>query len=192
MPINIEEAVPVVKQQGLNTAKSGTMSGVMSFTGANTHTGVETHTGAETHSGVETHSGAEDHTGAETFTGVLIAPQIFASGGDTLLANESGKTVIATAASGTQTFVLPAATVAGCEFTFICGHASGEILVDPAGTDDMLIKATNDAGASILNTDGTGIKNTAATNIIGDYITLVADGVGRWYCKAQSGIWGSQ
>lgn len=110
----------------------------------------------------------------------------------TLTAAESGKIVKATKASATQTFTLPAATAKGAKFTFICGHASGEVLIDPAGTDTIKCKATNDAGASVAPAGGTGIKNTAASNIIGDYITLVADGVSQWDCIAQSGIWASQ
>jgi len=110
----------------------------------------------------------------------------------TLTADESGKLVIATLGSGTQTFTLPAATNEGCIFTFKCGHASGEILIDPAGTDVIQSKATNDQGADITPAGGTGIKNTAATNVIGDYITLIADGVDTWRTVAQSGIFASQ
>lgn len=110
----------------------------------------------------------------------------------TLTARESGKLVIATKASATQTFTLPAATVEGCEFTFKCGHASGEILITPAGSDVIQAKATGDGGADITPAGGTGIKNTAASNIIGDFITLIADGVLTWRTVAQSGTWASQ
>lgn len=135
--------------------------------------------------------------GAATFSAATIglrkAIQIFLTEATpTLTAAESGKVCVATKASATQTFTLPAATVAGAEFTFACGHADGEILIDPAGTDVIGAKAANDAGADITPAGGTGIKNTAATNVIGDYITLVADGVSKWYTVAQSGIWASQ
>lgn len=110
----------------------------------------------------------------------------------TLLARQSGRICKATKASATQTFTLPAATAKGAEFTFVCGHASGEILINPGAGYKIKCKATNDAGASVAPAAGTGIKNTAATNIIGDYITLVADGVDQWDCVAQSGIWASQ
>lgn len=113
------------------------------------------------------------------------------TGDDTLTAAESGKIIKAEKSSATQTFTLPAATEKGCVFTFICGHASGEIKIGPAGSDKIKCKATNDAGASVAPAGGTGIKNTAATNIIGDYITLIADGVDQWDCIAQSGIWAS-
>ena len=80
MSNKLEDFIPVVKYDGLNTDKNGTLSGVLAFTGASTHTGVETHTGAETHTGVETHTGAETHSGAEVFsgspTGIVVSKTI--------------------------------------------------------------------------------------------------------------------
>lgn len=139
--------------------------------------------------------GALTVEGASTFgsamTGVRGDAEI-QTGDDTLLAAESGKIIKATKSSATQTFTLPAATEKGVVFTFICGHADGEIKIDPAGTDNIRCKATNDSGASIAPASGTGIVNTTATNVLGDYITLIADGVDQWDCIAQSGIWASQ
>lgn len=110
----------------------------------------------------------------------------------TLTQADAGKTILATKSSATQTFTLPAVTVSGVRFTFCCGDAGGEILINPAGSDDISCKATNDAGAAIDNTSGTGLKNTAGTNVIGDYLTIVSDGTGKWYTVGQSGIWASQ
>lgn len=110
----------------------------------------------------------------------------------TLTPDQSGRVCKATRASATQVFTLPAATEEGCVFTFKNGHASGEILIDPAGTDTIQVKATNDAGAEVTPAGGTGIKNTAATDVVGDYITLIADGVSQWNAIAQSGIWATQ
>lgn len=107
----------------------------------------------------------------------------------TLTNEDSGRVIIATKASATQTFTLPAAS-AGLEFTFVCGHASGEILIDQAGSEVINTKAAN-AGAAIATAAGTGIKNTAATNILGDSVVLVSDGT-AWYTVNQSGIWASQ
>ena len=112
----------------------------------------------------------------------------------TLVTIESGALVVATKTSSTQTFTLPAATEAGWTFTFKVGNGAeaGEIKIDPAGSDVIQCKATNDSGAEVRTAGGTGIKNTAATNVDGDYITLVADGVITWHTVAQSGIWASQ
>ena len=178
MSSNLEDFIPVVKYKGLNTAKDVSISGAVALSGATTISGAVTQSGSAAFTGVT--------------TGLRITPEIIASGDDTLLAAESGKMIIATQGSTTQTFTLPAATVAGALFTFKCGHASGEILIDPAGSDVIQAKATNDAGADVTPAGGTGIKNTAATIVIGDYITLIADGVDTWRTVAQSGIFATQ
>jgi len=139
----------------------------------------------------------KDSSGRMTFTngtvGMTRVPEItLTAATDTLTAAESGAVIIATKASATQTFTLPVGTSAGCTFTFVCGAIGGEILIDPAGTDNILTKAANNAGASVAPAGGTGIKNTAATNVLNDYLTLVCDGVDTWYTVAQSGIWASQ
>lgn len=143
--------------------------------------------------GPATFDSTETHKAAQT--GVRRDAQIYLTEATTtLLATESGKVVKATKASATQTFTLPAATAKGCVFTFKCGHASGEVLIDPAGTDTIVCNANSGASpaSAIAPAGGTGIKNTAATNIIGDYVTLVADGVSAWDAVAQQGIWASQ
>lgn len=142
-------------------------------------------------------SGTLSSTGTAAFTGATTGlrrtAEIQLTGtGDTLLASESGLTMIATKASATQTFVLPSAATSGLTFTFICGSAAGEILIDPAGSENIITKAANNAGASVAPAGGTGIKNTAATNVLNDYLTLVSDGVDTWFTVAQSGVWASQ
>jgi hypothetical protein len=107
----------------------------------------------------------------------------------TYTAEDSGRIVIATKSSATQTFTLPA-VASGLEFTFVCGHASGEILINPTGSVVLNIKAS-EGGAAVATAAGTGIKNTAASNILGDNITLICDGT-AWYGIKQSGTWASQ
>ena len=124
--------------------------------------------------------------------GLRVAPIITSEDTRTLKVEESGAMIIATKSSTTQVFTLPAASNGGVNYTFKCASAAGEILIDPNGTDDIQCKATNDAGANIVNTDGTGLKNTAGTNVLGDYLTIEADGSGKWYTRGQSGIWASQ
>lgn len=118
--------------------------------------------------------------------------EILASGNKTLTADMSGRTFMATASSGTPTFTLPAATNKGCIFTFINGHASNEILINPGTGFKIRCKTTVDQGTSVAPAATTGIKNTAATDVIGDLITLIADGTDTWHMVAQSGIWASQ
>lgn len=185
MTMNIEEHLPIVKQEGLNTDKAVDLDSTLNVEGAVTLQSTLAVTGAVTQTGDISFVGATN--------GLKRTAEIQLTGtGDTLLAGESGKTMIATKASLTQTFVLPSAATAGLFFTFICGSAAGEILIDPAGSENIICKATNDAGASVAPAGGTGIKNTAASNVLNDYITLVADGVDTWYTVAQSGIFASQ
>ncbi len=108
-----------------------------------------------------------------------------------LTAAQSGLVNIATAASGNQTWTLPSAATAGLIYTFICGNAGGEILVNPITAQTISIKAS-EGGANVTTAGGTGIKNTAATNVLNDQVTLVSDGVTGWWMIAQSGTWASQ
>lgn len=109
-----------------------------------------------------------------------------------LVKGSNGKTIVASKSSSTQTFSLPAASVEGLVFTFICGHASGEILINSGGASDTFTIKASEGGASVVTSAGTGIKNTAATNVVGDSITLISDGGTNWYGVKQSGTWASQ
>jgi hypothetical protein len=107
----------------------------------------------------------------------------------TLTAEDSGRIVFATKTSATQTFTLPA-VAAGLNFTFCAQSAAGEMLINPTGSVVINTKAAN-AGAAVATAAGTGIKNTAATNVVGDFVTLVCDGT-AWWTTNISGIFASQ
>lgn len=108
----------------------------------------------------------------------------------TVSAAVNNKVFIATKASATQTFTLPAASTAGLEYTFICGNAGGELKI--LGIAGNTINCKTAAAGTVLSIAAdTGIKNTAATNIVGDTITLVSDGVTFWYAVSQNGIFAS-
>lgn len=109
----------------------------------------------------------------------------------TLTPEDSNKVVYATKSSATQTFTLPAASGSGMQVTFVCGHASGEILVNGGASDVFNVKAT-EGGAAVATAAGTGVKNTAATNILGDSITLIDVSANNWQGIHQSGTWASQ
>jgi len=111
----------------------------------------------------------------------------------TLTAAMNGKTHVATLGSGTSTATLPlAATYPGYRATFICGSAAGEILINPNAADQISAKGLVDHSTSVKPTAGTGIKNTAATNVLGDHITLISDGVNTWHEVSGAGIWATQ
>jgi len=133
--------------------------------------------------------------GAVIFESGISAPKnVSATSGatKTLASSESGTVFVQTASSGTTTYTLPAAT-AGLEYTFVCGNASGEILITPA-TGDAIVTKIHSAqdGTALAPAAGTGIKNTAATNVAGDSITLVALDTTTWYGTSIIGLWASQ
>ena len=114
----------------------------------------------------------------------------------TVTAAQTGGTFLATKASATQTYTLPA-VAAGLRYTFVCGSAAGEILIDQVASEVITITSFAAVGADadtgiVAPAGGTGIKNTAATNAVGDSVTLFSDGVGWYGIGITSGIWASQ
>lgn len=108
-------------------------------------------------------------------------------------AANNGAVFITNRTSTITTYVLPAAQVAGLNFRFVLGNVGTELLVNPAGTDTISIKGANTAtAANITTAAGAGIKNTAATHILGDTIELCSDGVSQWFMTNQSGTWAAQ
>jgi len=142
--------------------------------------------------------GNNTFTGTNTFTGATLL-----SGGHTVpveattaeteavASTESGKVFVQTRSSTTVTYTLPAAA-AGLTYTFVCGHANSEILITPAAGDAIvtIIHSAQD-GSALAPAAGTGIKNTAATNVAGDSITLVCLDGTTWYGTSIVGLWAS-
>ena len=139
---------------------------------------------AITNAGVATVTGGK--TGVVSGTDATVAVTVA----------QSGTVFFATATSGTQTYTLPA-VAAGLTYTFIAAHAGGEILVDQAASEVITITTFAAVGADadtaiVAPAGGTGVKNTAATNAVGDSLTLVSDGTGWYGVGITSGIWASQ
>ena len=111
----------------------------------------------------------------------------------TVAASDSGTTYIAKRSSSTQTFTLPSASTAGLTYTFINGHVDGMIYIKGQSGDTINCKSNADGtdrvSVSVLAT--TGLRNNSATNVLGDNITLVSDGISTWWMAAQSGIFSS-
>lgn len=155
----------------------------------------QTVAGNKTFSGTNTHSGGNTFSGAVTFSaataGVRRAVSVAASANVSVTAAASGTVYIDTLGSGTSTFTLPAASTAGLTYSFVCGDAAGEIIV-AVGTGDNIIGKTHGAenGTGISTTATTGVlKNTAASNVLGDFTTLVSDGTTHWYMVSVAGVW---
>ena len=115
----------------------------------------------------------------------------------TLLEGDSDGVFLANRTSGNQTFTLPKAGTVnnlnrnGLRYTFILGNTGTQLLITPQSGDKIECKAS-EGGASVLTSAGTGIKNTTATHVLGDRITLVSNGVDTWIAEDQSGTWATQ
>ena len=108
-----------------------------------------------------------------------------------LTTSDSGYVYIAAKDSATQTFTLPSASLAGLHYTFVCGNDGGEMKIVGPSSDVIKVLTAGASGTSLVVAANTGIKNTAATNVVGDNITLVSDGTQIWYGISQNGIFAS-
>lgn len=117
MSVLIEDYIPVVKYQGLNTNKNATLGGTLAVTGASTFTGVST------------------FTAAPVFNGGRVQTVLASSGNTTITAATSGSTRLFDSAAGI-TYTLPAPVV-GLTYRFVwtvSQSSSNHIVVTDAGT----------------------------------------------------------
>jgi hypothetical protein len=123
-----------------------------------------------------------------------------ATGAQTALTSaDCGSVQVGAATSATMTYTLPSVTgLAGCQITFIAGHADTEILINSAAAATCVVTTFaavgTDADTAIV-TDAscnTGLKNTAASNAVGDNITLITDGTSWYGVGLTAGIWATQ
>jgi hypothetical protein len=175
MSIYIEDSLPVVKFNGLNTQDPVTMESTVAVTGAVTMastlqvTGVSTFTATPVFTaGVP--SGAVKRTITDS---ALVGATVV------LTAAQSGQTFNNRATSGSPSWTLPTAAN-GLWFTFTNSDVTAGFTVT-GGT----IKCKTTATGTTLS--GTTLTNTQGTAVVGDTITLVCDGT-VWRMVAQSGI----
>lgn len=116
-----------------------------------------------------------------------------ASGTTTIAAAESGALFANTGTTGTTTFTLPAAA-AGLHYCFVeAGDAAGELLINVQTGDEIVGKTDGSGtGTGIDTAAGTGIKNTALTNVKGDHTCLTALDATTWLMTSVGGTWASQ
>ena len=102
----------------------------------------------------------------------------------------TGASITVTAAQSGTVFVsdtvdavyqLPS-TAAGLTYTFVAGvlSATTGLSVSPAAADKILTAA---------KADNADYVNTAATDVVGDSVTVVGDGVNGWLVVAKTGTW---
>ncbi len=163
--------LPLVQQFGLNTTKASNLAGLLVDTSGNTTvpgtlavTGVATFTAAPSFAGGTTRPVTQS-----ALVGATVA----------LTAADSGGVFINRSTSGSPSWTLPT-NAAGLWYTFVVANVTAGFTVT-GGT----IKAKTSATGTAIS--GTTLTNTQGTAVVGDTITLVADGT-NWVAVAQSGI----
>lgn len=150
MSRKIENYVPVVMADGLNTNKAVSFGSTLAVTGATAFTTAP--------------------------TGPVLRPtSSSAAAGATvvLTAADSGKVLINASSSGSPSWTLPAVSN-GLTFTFVCGNTFAGFTV----TGGVIHLKTSASGTVLTST--TTITNTQGTAIVGDFITIVSDGTAWW------------
>jgi hypothetical protein len=122
-------------------------------------------------------------TNLDTIAGVgqLKAGFVSKAANYTVVAADTGKVIEAAAVD--LVFTLPA-TVAGLQFTFVVKTISATtgLSISPAAADKIM-------GNGFTAADDKDAINTAATDRVGDSLTLVGDGVDGWYVVGVTGTW---
>jgi hypothetical protein len=137
--------------------------------------------------GTNTISGATSLTAALTVgTGGAIVNRVQTKAANyTVTAADSGSTFVATAAD--VVFTLPS-TAAGLTYTFINGSLStGTGMSASPAAADKIMGSTD--GYGFTSADNKDAINTGATDVLGDSITLIGDGVDGWYITHATGVW---
>ncbi len=168
MARNIEEFIPPIKEDGINTAKNITTTGAVS-TGTLAVTSTSVFTGSITATG-----GISGPAFARTVTNSALAGATVV-----LTAAQSGQTFNNRSTSGSPSWTLPTAAN-GLWYTFTVSDVTAGFTV----TGGTIVAKTTATGTAI---NGTTLTNTQGTAVVGDTITLVCDGT-SWRMVAQSGI----
>tara|TARA_R110000868_G_scaffold86958_1_gene243516 strand:- start:6794 stop:7300 length:507 start_codon:yes stop_codon:yes gene_type:complete len=158
----LENFVPVVKYNGLNTDKDAVLGGTLAVTGAVSITG---------------------QLGAKELTETATAD-------DTLTISESGKTIYMGTAGVDIT--LPAvATAAGVVYRFVCSanFASTNMTIKTSGLEDKIYGSLEVAGAVVLCSAEDLISFVNTAELPGDWCELRSDGT-NWYISGQAGASG--
>jgi hypothetical protein len=163
MAIYIEDNLPNIRENGLNTLEAVTFGSTLAVTGTSTFTGAATFTAAPVFNG-----GTKKVVSQSALVGATVV----------LTAADSGGVFINRSTSGSPSWTLPTAA-AGLEYTFCVANTTAGFTV----TGGTIFAKANPAGAAIT---GTTLTNTQGTAAVGDTITLVCDGT-AWRMTSQGG-----
>jgi hypothetical protein len=150
MSVLLEDHLPVVKYQGLNTNKAASFGSTLAVTGATAFTVAPT-------------GPTLRPTASSAAAGATVV----------LTAADSGKVLINASTSGTPSWTLPAVSN-GLNFTFVCGNTTAGFTV----TGGVVHLKTSASGTVLTST--TTVTNTQGTAIVGDFISIVSDGTAWW------------
>ena len=134
-------------------------------------------TGTSTFTGIATFAATPVFSGGQTRTDVQLSALVGAT--VVLTAAMSGATLISRSTSGSPSWTLPT-NAAGLCYTFYVRDVTTGFTV----TGGTIKAKTNAAGTAI---SGTTLTNTQGTAVVGDTVTLLADGT-NWIAISQSGI----
>ena len=163
MTVYIEDYVPVVKYNDLNTTKPVSFESTLAVTGVATFTAAPVFT-----AGIPTGAVLRTVTNS-ALVGATVA----------LTAAQSGQTFNNRSTSGSPSWTLPTAAN-GLWYTFTVSDVTTGFTI----TGGTMKYKTTATGTAI---SATTLTNTQATAVIGDTITFVCDGT-SWRMVAQSGI----
>lgn len=104
----------------------------------------------------------------------------------TVTAADSDSTFIATAAD--VVFTLPS-TSAGLRYTFVTGALSTGTgtSISPAAADKIM--GSVDGPTAITSADDKDLINSGASDVLGDSVTLIGDGLDGWFIVGCTGVW---
>lgn len=158
MSRKLEGYLPIVREDGIITDKAVVLGSTLAVTGVATFTATPVFS-----------AGFTRPVSQSALTGATVA----------LTASDSGGVFINRSTGGSPSWTLPT-NVAGLWYTFYVANVTAGFTVT-GGT----IKAKTSATGTAIS--GTTLTNTQGTAVVGDTITLVADGT-NWVAINQSGI----
>lgn len=168
----IENGLPMVMSDGLNTQKTARFEGAVTMTSTLAVTGTTTISGALNVTGAIT--GPQQYTIIQSaLVGATV--QLTVAQSDAVCINRS--------TSGSPSWTLPASAAAGIAFTFVTANTTAGFTVTSA---TQVIHFKTSASGTVL-TSTTTLTNTQGTAIVGDFISIVSDGT-AWWMTGISGI----
>lgn len=192
----LKDYIPGIREHGIVTDLTMTLTGVQTYSAANVHTGAESHTGVETHTGAETHTGFEVFSGGIDASGGVVKSKrnVLASSGNTTMTTAMSGSVMLLDGAATD-YTLPAigAGDVGMHFLFVSTIIATDQTIT-AGAADLLTGsiAIIDAGATGSDTFSPDVTDDLVITLngtttggvaVGSWVEVVAISATRWFVK---------